>query len=348
MQKGYKRNGKGMAVLHFFIGLIIVAILVCALYFFLGKVDYSDKLANPDVTMRAYVEMTAAPDPTAIAVIGGADGPTDVYVSEPDGQGDATGVVDLTNTPTPTPTATPTPTPSPSPTPIPTPTPEPTPTPTPTPEPTKIASSKYSKYKTSGFNVPEPSANGTVAITNFYVSEPNKNQVVRLDGYGYINDANFDGADASIFVIVTNESSGKQRAYKATMEAGVSGADHSDAICKNAANTDFYTIFSVAKFAEGDYSLGLIIYYKTADGTAYSYHELGDRFTVTDGKVTSVSEADPFASAASTAFDAANEADAADEPQTDEEFQSFDLGAALDDSAEEDAAPETFTGATVG
>ena len=49
MQKGYKRNRKGMAVLHFFIGLIIVVILVCALYFFLGKVDYSDKLANPDI-----------------------------------------------------------------------------------------------------------------------------------------------------------------------------------------------------------------------------------------------------------------------------------------------------------
>lgn len=79
MQKGYKRNGKGMAVLHFFIGLIIVAILMCALYFFLGKVDYSDKLANPDATMRAYVEMTAAPE--NVAVIGGADGPTALFVS---------------------------------------------------------------------------------------------------------------------------------------------------------------------------------------------------------------------------------------------------------------------------
>ena len=346
MQKGYKRNGKGMAVLHFFIGLIIVAILMCALYFFLGKVDYSDKLANPDATMRAYVEMTAAPE--NVAVIGGADGPTAIYVTEPDNQGDASGVVDLTNTPTPTPTATPTPTPTPSPTPIPTPTPAPTPPPTPTPEPTKIASKAYSQFKTKGFNVPEPSTNGTVEITNFYVSEPNNRQVVRLDGYGYLNDASFDGADASIFVIVTNDASGKQRAYKGTMEAGVSGVDHSDAICKNAANTDFSTIFSVAKFADGDYSLGLIIYYKTADGNAYSYHELGDRFTVTDGKVSSVSEADPFASANSTAFDAANEADAADEPQTDEEFQNFDLGAALDDSAAADAAVESFTGTTVG
>ena len=132
------------------------------------------------------------------------------------------------------------------------------------------------------------------------------------------------------------------------MEAGVSGVEHSDAICKNAANTDFSAIFSVAKFRDGDYSLGLIIYYKTADGNAYSYHELGDRFTVTDGKVTTVSEADPFASATASAFDAANEADAADEAQTDEEFQSFDLGAALDESANADATAEPFTGATVG
>lgn len=346
MQKGYKRNGKGMAVLHFFIGLIIVAILMCALYFFLGKVDYSDKLANPDVTMRAYVEMTAAPED--VAVIGGADGPTSVFVSEPDEQGDANGVVDLTNTPTPTPTATPTPTPTPSPTPIPTPTPEPTPTPTPTPEPTKIPTKLYSKFKTKGFNVPDPSDNGTVEITNFYVSEPNNRQVVRLDGYGYLNDASFDGADASIFVIVTNEATGKQRAYKATMEPGVSGADHSGAICKNAANTDFSAIFSVAKFAAGDYKLGLIIYYNTADGTAYSYHELGDRFSVVKGKVDSVKKADPFATASGTAFDAANEADAEDEPQTDEEFQSFDLGAALDDSTEADATDAPFTGAAVG
>lgn len=347
MQKGYKRNGKGMAVLHFFIGLIIVAILMCALYFFLGKVDYSDKLADPDATMRAYVEMTAAPD-GAVGIIGGADGPTAVFVAEPVDQGDASGVVDLTNTPSPTPTATPTPTPSPTPTPIPTPTPEPTPTPTPTPEPTKIATKAYSQFKTTGFNVPEPSTNATVAITNFYVSEPNNRQVVRLDGFGYINDAEFDGSGASIFVIITNEASGKQRAYKATMEAGVSGVEHSDAICKNAANTDFSAIFSVAKFADGDYSLGLIIYYKTADGNAYSYHVLGDRFTVTDGKVASVSEADPFASATTSAFDAANETDAADGAQTDEEFQSFDLGAALDESASADATAETFTGATVG
>ena len=196
-------------------------------------------------------------------------------------------------------------------------------------------------------------------ITNFYVSQPNNSQVVRLDGYGYINDAEFDGANASVFVIVTNSTSGKQRAYKGTMQAGVSGQEHSDAICKNAANTDFSVIFSVAKFAAGDYSLGLIIYYTDASGNnAYSYHELGDVFSVANGKVVSVKEADPFAAATGSAFDAANAANGADatdeaqtdETQTDEEFQSFDLGAALDDSADADAdaADDQFSGATVG
>jgi hypothetical protein len=58
MQKGYKRSNKGMAVLRFFICLITILLLVFAGYFCLTKLDYSDKLANPDAEMRAYVEMT--------------------------------------------------------------------------------------------------------------------------------------------------------------------------------------------------------------------------------------------------------------------------------------------------
>lgn len=153
------------------------------------------------------------------------------------------------------------------------------------PEPTMILSTMFSQCKTKGFSVPEPSTNGTAEITNFYVSEPDNRQVVRLDGYGYLNDMNFDGSDASIFVIVTKEDTGKQRAYKPTMEPGVSGVNHSDAICKNAADTDFSTIFSVAEFEDDDYTLGLIIYYKTTNGTAFSYFELDNRFTVINGRV---------------------------------------------------------------
>ena len=84
MQKGRKRNNKGIAVLYFFFGLIAIILLVCVAYFFLAKMDYSDKLANPDAEMRAYVEMTASPElePSSVSVIGGSDGPTAVYVTD--------------------------------------------------------------------------------------------------------------------------------------------------------------------------------------------------------------------------------------------------------------------------
>ncbi|MBQ8506073.1 MAG: hypothetical protein IJ466_01375, partial [Clostridia bacterium] len=105
MQKGYKRNNKGMAVLHFFIGLLFIALLVCAGYFVLTKLDYSDKLANPDASMRPYVEMTAQPDqpstepdddPELGAVIAEATEEPEDFVD-----------VSVTATPTPTPTPTP-------------------------------------------------------------------------------------------------------------------------------------------------------------------------------------------------------------------------------------------------
>ena len=110
---------------------------------------------------------------------------------------------------------------------------------------------------------------------------------------------------------------------------------------------------SVAKFAAADYKLGLIIYYEDAGQTSYSYHELGDRFSVVKGKVDSVKRAETFPTADSSAFDAADAAGAEEESQTDEEFQSFDLGAALEDSATEATeepveTPAPYTGAAVG
>ena len=104
MQKGYKRNGKLIAVFHFFIGLILVAMLIGIVYFLLEKMDYSDKLADPQATMRAYVEMTASPEGT---LTGGSD-------FQPEATDGAAALVDLTeatSTPEPTPILTPTPTP---------------------------------------------------------------------------------------------------------------------------------------------------------------------------------------------------------------------------------------------
>ena len=59
MQKGYKRQAKGMAVLRCFIGLFIVLIVVLLATFFIG-LDYSDKL-SPEASLRPYVAETPAP-----------------------------------------------------------------------------------------------------------------------------------------------------------------------------------------------------------------------------------------------------------------------------------------------
>lgn len=313
MQKGYKRSNKGMAVLRFFICLITILLLVFAGYFCLTKLDYSDKLADPTVTMRAYVEMTASPESnsSSIGIIGGEDGPTAIYVSDEEDQDFAMDAafdvdagfdpmgedfVDLTITPTPEPTEEPTPTPAPTPiatpTPIPTPTPEPTPTPTPTPEPTRIPSKKLSSYRKSGFNVPEASNGAVAEMTRMYISEPNKNAYVQVQGYAYMDDASFDGSTASVFLIVTNRETGKPIAYKAAMKTDI-GVDHAAALCKNAADTNFEAVLDASKLADGDYDLGVVLYYTLPDGNkAYSYHLLNESFTVKDKQAAAGAEAE--------------------------------------------------------
>ena len=319
MQKGYKRSGKGMAVLRFFIGLIVIAILICVAYFFLAKVDYTDKLANPDASMRPYVEMTANPESAVIAnpVIEAAPVVESKPVSESQPAAEATDIpaadentadyvdVSVTAEPTATPTPVPTPTATPEPTAIPTPTPVPTPTPTPSPEPTRIASKKYASAKKSGFNVPVPSNNAEAELTNFYVSAPNENRAIQFNGYCYIDDANFDGDGTQVYMVVTQKATGAQIAYKATMKAGVSGADHSAAKCKNAAETDFQLFINTKSYEDGDYALGLVLYYKAESGTVYSYHELPESFAVSGGAV--VVDESVFGT---TEFDAVNAATA--------------------------------------
>ncbi len=301
MQKGYKRNGKGMAVLRFFIGLIVIAIIIGVIYFFLKKVDYSDKLTDPDITVRPYVEMTANPE--AEVSLDNTDGygegsGTDTFTDSFDFNDDGSAAsndddfVDLTPTDTPEPTEAPTPEPTaeptatPEPTAEPTATPEPTPEPTATPEPTRIPKSKLTKARTKGFTIPDPSSNGTAEITNFYVSEPNNNRYVEITGYCYLNDASFDGNDVQAYVVaVPTSGKGTTRAYKFTMTQGVSGDPHTDAVCKNADMTDFTGVFTVSKYRDGDYELGVVIAYTKDGEEAYAYFKLGKTFTVKDGAV---------------------------------------------------------------
>lgn len=300
MQKGYKRSNKGMAVLHFFIGLLFIALLVCAGYFVLTKLDYSDKLANPDASMRPYVEMTAQPaqlqQPASDDPENEPEGEPAMNALLPDATDEIEDFVDVSFTPTPSPSPTPTPSPTAEPTPIPTPTPEPTPTPTPTPKPTKIPTDRCASARKKGFNVPDPTTNATLKLTNFYVSAPNKNRVLQLNGYAYIDEADYDCEDSQVYLIVTQQETGEQVAYKTTMKKGVSGADLSSAACKNSSESEFRVFVNVKSYKDGDYSLGVVLYYQLESGTAYSYHELPESFTIVDGAIAAEDEASTFGS----------------------------------------------------
>lgn len=299
MHKGYKRDEKGIAILKFFIGLIVVAIIIGIIYFFLQKVDYSDKIADPEATMRPYVEMTAepeaplsvsftdeAPDDLDIVDLTGeaaydesdeafADELAEDFAGEFDDEADFAAEPEIiaTQEPTPEPTFTPEPTPITT----------PTPTPIPTPEPTPIAANLFSAGKIGGFTVPAVSNEIEGEITKIYVSPANNNAVVQIDGYAYINQELFDASKMYVFMIVTQKSSGKQIAYQAKTVSGVSGDPHVGAICLNPASADFEAVLDVSKYPEGEYKLGVVLYYLMNDKKSYAYYEFPQTITMTAG-----------------------------------------------------------------
>ena len=176
MQKGYKRQAKGMAVLRCFIGLFIVLIVVL-LASFIISLDYSDKL-SPDASVRPYVAETPAPAETPS--LAGTVIPADTPVAD----------------------ATPTPTPEP------TPTPKPTPSPSPTPAPTAIPDSAVSEM--SGDQdiirvIPTSSTTGNAkaGVTYCYRSEANENRMMVVRGYAYIDDPAFDGSTVQTYIVLT-------------------------------------------------------------------------------------------------------------------------------------------------
>lgn len=265
-KQGRKRESKGLAVVYFIIGLIILLIILAVIYFALVELDYSDRIKDPDATIRSYVEMT--PDPNALDIDAGFDEDADENPLD----------VDLT-----APTETPEPTPTPSPTP--TPTPEPTPTPTPLP-PTTLA-----QARTSGFSLPQATTSDCkAAITKCYVSVGDNNRYMYLAGYGYINEANFDGASAQSFLVVSQASTNQLIAYQLNMRAGISGVTHGDALCKNAANCDFEVTFDVSQlYTDDTYLMGLVVGYKPGNKkkATYYYYPFPSNisFTVQGGQV---------------------------------------------------------------
>ena len=86
-EKGRKRESKGLAVLYFIIGLIILLIILGIIYFALVKLDYSDQIADGNGETRSYVATTPEPESAAL---------TDDDLGEPDElDDDAYAVYDL-------------------------------------------------------------------------------------------------------------------------------------------------------------------------------------------------------------------------------------------------------------
>lgn len=259
MQKGYKRQAKGMAVLRCFIGLFIVIVVVLIVSFLL-QLDYSDKLA-PDASIRPYVETTQAPSLSPSA------SPTSLAVVD----------VSSTQAPTEAPTQKPTPTP----------TPVPTPTPTPTAVPTSIPEASYAAIR-ADLKFPETptTTNAKIGVTYSYRSVADDNKVLQLRGYGYIDDAAFDGSTVQTYLVLKRESTGDRAVAMASMSKGVSGMSHDGALCQNADAADFEVVLSADQIPEDIYALGLVISYKVDGEQKFDYVEYpaAVSFTILNGQ----------------------------------------------------------------
>lgn len=289
-KQGRKREAKGLAVLYFVIGLIILLIILAVVYFALVKLDYSDK-ADPNATMRPYVE-SQEPQPFVENAEVQASEEVPEYVM-PEDEVDLT--TDLEELPEGEIVAEPVdeqPAEEIVETPTEEPTPEPTeePTPEPTPEPTALPAGMAAEPMKKMPDLPAmASENGMTGITNCFVSPADDNKLMYITGYGYVNEADFDGTKARSWLVVTQVATAQKIGYPLTLTPDVSGVEHMDAVCQNASAADFEIYLDVSQYQEGIYSLALVVGYmkEGAKDPTYKYYPFsGDiSFTVLNGQV---------------------------------------------------------------
>lgn len=245
MQKGYKREGRGMAVLRCFIGLFIMIVVILLAYFML-RLDYSDKL-DPNASIRPYVEITPSPVPTSTPEV--TEAPAVIQATEAPVVTDAPLITAIpTAEPTEAPTAEPTA--------------EPTPEVTATPEPTKIPSSAVAPLKFSGYKLPSLSAkDAELGITYSYRSAADDNRYLHLQGYAYVDDSGYNGSNADLYLVIIR-STGHTALALPTKVSGISGIEHASAQCSNASASDFDVVIDVSKFPDDSYTLGMVFMYK--------------------------------------------------------------------------------------
>lgn len=289
-KQGRKREAKGLAVLYFIIGLIILLIILAVIYFALAKLDYSDKL-DPETTQRPYVEEQDVQPFVEEQSVEASDNVPE-YVMPEDEVDLTTGLEELpeeeetglaaepevndiiVEEPTEEPT------------------PEPTeePTPEPTPEPTALPAGLAATPMTQIPDLPAmASENGMIGITQCFVSPADDNKLMYVAGYGYVNEADFDGTKARTWLVVTQVATAQKIGYPLTLKPDVSGLAHADAVCQNATACDFELYLDVSQYQEGIYSLALVVGYMKdgAKDPTYKYYPFsGDvSFTVLNGQV---------------------------------------------------------------
>ena len=264
MRRNKPHGNKLSAIIRFFIGLCVIMVLLFVGYYMLAVRDYS-----------YLVREKPAAEPTETALPGTT--PSADLLGDPSTPVPGLSVTETTVQPVISPTPTPEPTPTPAPTPV------------PTPVPTKIPEIDQSKSKTSGFKMPKPSTDGNIGISNCYVSKPDSYQIIQLTGWGYIEQPSFDGLQCTTYVIVTEESTGKDRAYLATNIAGISGRAHSGA-GQNLSACDFQVNMNVSGYPDGVYYIGLVLQHTQDGKKRYSYYPFDKdyyAFTVLNGEVIS-------------------------------------------------------------
>ena len=102
-----------------------------------------------------------------------------------------------------------------------------------------------------------------------------------------------------------------------------------DAVCMNADCTDFSVIFTVSKYKNGEYELGVVLDYtkENAAEPAYAYYKLGKTFTVEKGAIVQQNDSSDQPFGAATGSDA------------DSQGLSFSIAASNAAASSETAAP---------
>lgn len=262
MRKGFIREGKSVAVIRFVIGLTVLALIVCVVYYLLVSTQYGADLERPGQTLRPYVvpDPTPTPEPTPV--------PTPAPAEETE--------MPAWATPTPTPGASAQAGETLDPA-------------LPTPVPTNIPESLIAGgQERTAEQMPDTDERVRMGITSCYVSAPDGYRIMEIEGYAYAEHSEYDGANSSSYLIVRSASDGRIMAYLTTPVEGVSGIEHQGQ-GSNLAQSDFRVYIDVSEYPDGVYTLGTVLMFNLSGGEVRTSCRLPDtiNFAVRDGEVIS-------------------------------------------------------------